>query len=483
MDDLARSFKSQLRRIKRDRVRLCVERDRLLHEQEELLRRRPDQTPTPRGLEARRIQSRLQDLEQKAIRLDNAEADVRRQQRFRLHHAAADVRSLSAQLGSSTSSSSRSTGSSTRVRQSVLYSARRGPRGRQGRPVEEHTGEVSSSEPAHTNTDLSQFEALTRNTTPPTLESADSTVVHASDIDSHEPDSTNAKKPAVQEGLSPSAVVHASDIDSHAPYSTNAKKPAVQEGLSPSAVVDASDMDSRAPVSTNTKKPAVREGLSPKSQERWQRIDQYLAEHTFDDMWEGMVAMKNGFCNPPKKVPFPNKKSSKKLPLPDSLQSPHGPDAQSSQTTTQCEESTAQIIENGKAWMKKEVMKAFKKYMKETDRFRGAEFELEELLHQCLSVETYKKIFHHYNFTVKTKQAGSDKWSSTLYFAQVKEMYGRKFYFCYPLDPLEDGICHACKNQGMDALKHPAVPIGYETGQADTGCPFFSQAFLGGAPY
>jgi hypothetical protein len=72
------------------------------------------------------------------------------------------------------------------------------------------------------------------------------------------------------------------------------------------------------------------------------------------------------------------------------------------------------------------------------------------------------------------------------------------------------GFCHACKNQGMDALKHPAVPIGYETGQAGyetgqagTGCPFFeddsddgdrvphddgmawafSQAFLGGVPY
>ena len=65
------------------------------------------------------------------------------------------------------------------------------------------------------------------------------------------------------------------------------------------------------------------------------------------------------------------------------------------------------------------------------------------------------------------------------------------------------GICHACKNQGMDALRHPAVRIGYETGQADTGCPFFdddsdddgdqildddawarafSKAFLGRAP-
>lgn len=69
---------------------------------------------------------------------------------------------------------------------------------------------------------------------------------------------------------------------------------------------------------------------------------------------------------------------------------------------------------------------------------------------------------------MRMKEAGSDKWSSsTLYFAQVKEMYGRKFYFCYPLDPNEDGLCYACKNQGMDALRHPAVPIGYETGQSD----------------
>ena len=31
--------------------------------------------------------------------------------------------------------------------------------------------------------------------------------------------------------------------------------------------------------------------------------------------------------------------------------------------------------------------------------FQGVEFELDELLHQCFSVETYDKIFHHYNFT------------------------------------------------------------------------------------
>lgn len=74
---------------------------------------------------------------------------------------------------------------------------------------------------------------------------------------------------------------------------------------------------------------------------------------------------------------------------------------------------------------------------------------------------------------MKIKKVGSDKWaSSTLYFAQVKEMYGQKFYFCYPLDPNEDGICYACQNQGMNALQHPAVPIGYETGRPDAGCPF-----------
>uniref|UniRef100_A0A8R7R642 DUF3615 domain-containing protein n=1 Tax=Triticum urartu TaxID=4572 RepID=A0A8R7R642_TRIUA len=123
--------------------------------------------------------------------------------------------------------------------------------------------------------------------------------------------------------------------------------------------------------------------------------------------------------------------------------------------------------------MEKEVMKAFKKCIIEREGLRGVEFELDELLHQCFSVETYDKTFHHYNFTVRMKKAGSDKWaSSTLYFAQVKEMYGQKFYFCYPLDPNEDGLCYACQNQGMNALQHPAVPIGYVTGRPDAGCPF-----------
>lgn len=480
MDGKVREIQSKLCRIRSDRVDLDKERQLLLEDQCKLRSLIAFQTPAtatgPGDLESLRIQVRLQVLERKRTRLANQEADLRRQER-------------SLQLGSrSSASSSRSTGSTPRVRHSVLYSARRGPRGRQGRPVEERTTKLSSSEPGHTNMDLSQFEALTLNIAPPTAESADRLVEHPTEVRSSEGGGTSVDLSKV-EGLS----LNVSSAES-----------------TDGAVAHAGDLDSSAPDSTNAKQPAVREGLSPRSQERWLRIDKYLAEHTFDDMWEGMVAMKNGFCNPPKKVPFPIKRSSKKLASPDSLQSPHGLEAQSFQTTTKCGESTKQIIENGKQWMKKEVMEAFKKYMKETGRFRGVEFELDKLLHQCLSVETYEKIFHHYNFTVKTKQAGSDKWSSTLYFAQVKEMYGQKHYFCYPLDPFEDGFCHACKNQGMDALKHPAVPIGYETGQAGyetgqagTGCPFFeddsddgdrvphddgmawafSQAFLGGVPY
>ncbi|KAM0897290.1 hypothetical protein ACQ4PT_022652 [Festuca glaucescens] len=454
MDGQVREIQSQLCRIRSDRVDLDKERQLLLEDQCKLGGLIAFQTPAtatgPGDLESLRIQVRLQVLERKRTRLANQEADLRRQER-----------SLSLQLGS------RSSASSSRV--------------------EERTTKLSSSEPGHTNTDLSQFEALTLNIAPPTAESADRLVEHPTEVRSSERGGTSVDLSKI-EGLS----LNVSSAES-----------------TDGAVAHAGDLDSNAPDSTNAKQPAVREGLSPRSQERWLRIDKYLAEHTFDDMWEGMVAMKNGFCNPPKKVPYPNKKSSKKLASPDSLQSPHGLDAQSFQTTTQCGESTKQIIENGKQWMKKEVMEAFKKYMKETGRFRGVEFELDKLLHQCLSVETCEKIFHHYNFTVKTKQAGSDKWSSTLYFAQVKEMYGQKYYFCYPLDPFEDGFCHACKNQGMDALKHPAVPISYETGQAETGqagtgCPFFeddsdddgdrvpdddgmawafSQAFLGGVPY
>lgn len=48
-----------------------------------------------------------------------------------------------------------------------------------------------------------------------------------------------------------------------------------------------------------------------------------------------------------------------------------------------------------------------------------------ELCHQCLNVESYNKIFHHYNFTVKMKKPNSADWVVTMYFGEVKQMFGR----------------------------------------------------------
>ena len=129
------------------------------------------------------------------------------------------------------------------------------------------------------------------------------------------------------------------------------------------------------------------------------------------------------------------------------------------------EPSTKEIIEDAKKWMGEEVMVAFKKYIKWQDQFKvcvifnypvhfnrkqvlfircffqDVEYSLDELQHQCFSVESYDHTFHHFNFTVKMKKPDGDDWSSTPYFAQVKEIYGRKYYTCYELSSYDDGTC------------------------------------------
>lgn len=163
--------------------------------------------------------------------------------------------------------------------------------------MEEHTGEVSSSELGHTSADLSQFDALTLNTTPPTLQSSDRVEEHSTEVRSTEPNGTGA------------------DLSKDEGISLNVTSPAYES--TDGAVLHGSNMDIGVPDSTIEKQPAVQEALSPRSEERRRKINQYLAEHTFDDILEAMVAVKNGFCNPPKKVSNP-KKSSEKLALPDS---------------------------------------------------------------------------------------------------------------------------------------------------------------------
>ena len=67
-------------------------------------------------------------------------------------------------------------------------------------------------------------------------------------------------------------------------------------------------------------------------------------------------------------------------------------------------------------------------------------YHLDELQYQCFSVDAYQKIFHHYNFTVKMKKPTSEYWSVTCYFAEVKQVYGKKFYLCWPVKSHDDGM-------------------------------------------
>jgi hypothetical protein len=41
---------------------------------------------------------------------------------------------------------------------------------------------------------------------------------------------------------------------------------------------------------------------------------------------------------------------------------------------------------------------------------------------------------------VKIQLPNSDEWKSKTYFAEVKEIFGEKFYFCCPLELKENGI-------------------------------------------
>ncbi|CAO2142595.1 unnamed protein product [Urochloa humidicola] len=119
------------------------------------------------------------------------------------------------------------------------------------------------------------------------------------------------------------------------------------------------------------------------------------------------------------------------------------------------------------AWMNEEVMLCFKMLIEiSPDLAELEDYCLDELRHQCFNVESYDKVYHHYNFTVRMKMPNSADWTVELYFAEVKEIFGTKHYLCYPLDPNENGQCYACRNQGVEDLRHPAIDL-FETGSPD----------------
>ncbi|XBI62525.1 hypothetical protein VPH35_043123 [Triticum aestivum] len=212
-------------------------------------------------------------------------------------------------------------------------------------------------------------------------------------------------------------------------------------------------------------------------------IHKNLEEHTYTCMVEAMIAAKHGFSNPAQhkldaQAFLASEGAFVSPEVPESFASPR-------ENIAQGEVSTEEIIKNGKKWMGEEVMLAFEKYKEGKSQF------------ECFSMDSDGHTFHHFNFTVKMKKSDGD-WSSTPFFVEVKEIYGRKYYSCYELSSYDDGMCpscllfrlikyesclvcllqnygfdlclghcNACKNQGMHALKHPIYLMGYASGHAD----------------
>ncbi|CAL4989801.1 unnamed protein product [Urochloa decumbens] len=132
--------------------------------------------------------------------------------------------------------------------------------------------------------------------------------------------------------------------------------------------------------------------------------------------------------------------------------------------------SKKEIIKKGIKWMSEECFLAFTTYAEKIN-LEGIEHKFGELRYQCLSVEAYDKIFHHYNFTIEAKHRNSGVSTSELYFAEVKQLAGDKSYFCCLLEQSDEGHCYGCKNQDMYDLKHPNTGC-YEEGDADICWPF-----------
>ncbi|KAM3254615.1 hypothetical protein ACQJBY_048226 [Aegilops geniculata] len=136
--------------------------------------------------------------------------------------------------------------------------------------------------------------------------------------------------------------------------------------------------------------------------------------------------------------------------------------------------SKEELAQNANRWMIEEAMVAFRRYIESEDDLKGVEYEFDELLHQCFNVEHYLKTCHHFTFTVKIKKHGSADWTSVMYFAEVRGIFMIKHYFCYPLDPDENGQCYACQNQGMHGLRHPSVGI-FDCGKEDASFPYYCE--------
>ncbi|KAL6599500.1 hypothetical protein ACP70R_045637 [Stipagrostis hirtigluma subsp. patula] len=313
-------------------------------------------------------------------------------------------------------------GTGTRVRQSAMYSDRprrsRGNRG-QAQPPTDLSAEEAGVETSNEHADMAKFETLSLNDSPPTLDSPDGAVVHYGDTGSGLADSTIMVPSAAEEALSPRSEYQRL-IEGHPVFDT---------------IEDAFEYLWDNQIGAQ----ALAEAFSQQSSDEFEAQSVVQEEQA-------------------RSVPAPEQELP--IPAPEPVQA-HG---------QYCEASNEEIAQNGKKWMSEEVMVAFRKYVEKHDDLKELEYKFGELHRQCFSVENYHKIFHHFNFTVKMKAPGSTDWTSMLCFAEVKEILTQKIYFCSPLEPYENGHCDACKNQGMDELKHPVVGT-FDRGSAGAEFP------------
>lgn len=351
------------------------------------------------------------------------------------------------------------TGTATCVRQSALYAGRLSRlRGSQEPEitnkllVEENANKVSGS------VDLPESKTLALNDTRPKLELTDRVEENAGKVSGIEGPAVKVLPVEVDAGEVSSMEFKASTLRQSPPTLNSTHR-------SKECAYDTAESKTGSEIVEEEK---LADESDPWAQE-YREILEYLAEHRYTDVVEAMIAASHGFSNPAQHKLDAEAfwSSGEELKFPEVSK----PFASPTENSVQGEPSTKEIIEDAKKWMGEEVMVAFKKYIKWQDQFKDVEYSLDELQHQCFSVESYDHTFHHFNFTVKMKKPDGD-WSSTPYFAQVKEIYGRKYYTCYELSSYDDGHCYACINQGMHALKHPIGEFGYDGGHPDTGSPF-----------
>jgi len=205
-----------------------------------------------------------------------------------------------------------------------------------------------------------------------------------------------------------------------------------------------------------------------RSQER-REIEEYLKEHTFDNLEDAFAFLSSGKRAAHVKAEAAEDEALSQQSSPDRYEDCPVPALEQHQSLAAegqySKVSKKEIAQNGKKWMTEEVKVAFEKYMEGKDYPEDHKYEFDELQHQCFSVENYYKIFHH------LKVSSSTDWTSVLFFAEVKEILRQKMYFCCPLEPYENGLCYACKNQGIDDLKHPVIGA-FDRGSPDTVFPY-----------